>query len=534
MNNCFINGLISPYLKKEKSDFKKKDVWLSMLKVTVAIPIYNAAKHIKVTLDSLASQTMDASEFEILCVDDCSTDNSKEVIKEVQHSMSNLILMERIENSGGPMIPRNDAINVAKGEFILFLDNDDFLGEETLERFYNAATSNQSDVIYGKYIGVNGRKVPQSMFKKGNRLNADILEDNLVFSLAPHKMFRLSFLRENGFEFHPKAVVGEDQLFVMQCYIKANVITVLSDYEYYFVVSRGNENLSLKYFPANEFYFSFNRIMEFTENSDLNPIYKKAVKVAFLNRFFKTSRLLKYLLTDVLTWEQKLDWLNETKRFIDTHFDDETMRRISNEFKYFVQVCQENNLEKLLYVEKEIKKVSATQVTRVENGFIYGRLQQISKSFSINDEFIVNSFNKTEVFLNEMTFNKASFRITGQFKQSLLINFNVAYNLVLVHRKTGVERIHASVPAVFPDLFEFVVDYREILFDSSLTGPWDLYVEASVNDYKNRRRIGAGRSGFIKDKHRILPMLLSYGEAYSIQPYYTDPHDNISLDVKKG
>jgi poly(ribitol-phosphate) beta-glucosyltransferase len=505
-----------------------------MLKVTVAIPIYNAAKHIKVTLDSLANQTMDASEFEILCVDDCSTDKSKEVIKEVQHSMSNLILMERTENSGGPMIPRNDAINAAKGEFILFLDNDDFLGEETLERFYNSATANKSDVIYGKYVGVNGRKVPQSMFKKGNRLTADILEDNLVFSLAPHKMFRLSFLRENGFEFHPKAVVGEDQLFVMQCYIKADVITVLSDYEYYFVVSRGNENLSLKYFPANEFYFSFNRIMEFTETSELNPIYKKAVKVAFLNRFFKTSRLRKYLLTDVLTWEQKLDWLNETKRFIDTHIDDESLHMMSNEFKYFVQVCQENDLEKLLHVENQIKKVTATQVTRVEKGYIYGRLHQISKNFSMDDEFVVNPFNKSEVFLDEMSFNKQTFRIAGQFKQSLLINFNVSYHLILVHRKTGVERVHASVPVVFPDLFEFVVDYREILFDNSLTGPWDLYVEASVNEYKNRRRIGAARSGSIKDKYRLNPIIMSLGEVFNIHPYYTQPHDNISLDVKKG
>lgn len=503
-----------------------------MLKITVAIPIYNAAKHIKVTLDSLANQTMDASEFEILCVDDCSTDNSKEVIKEVQQTMSNLKLMERTENSGGPMIPRNDAIKAAKGEFILFLDNDDFLGEETLERFYNAATENHSDVIYGKYVGVNGRKVPQSMFKKGNRLNADILEDNLVYSLAPHKMFRLAFLRENAFEFHPKAVVGEDQLFVMQCYINANVITVLSDYDYYYVVSRGNENLSLKYFPASEFYFSFNRIMEFTDNSDLNLLYKKSVKVAFLNRFFKTSRLRKYLLTDLLTREQKLDWLNETKHFIDTHLNDEIIRLISNEYKYFVQICQENDLDKLLYVEKNLKKLVANQVTRIEDGLIYGRLHEISKRFSIDEEYVVNSFNKTEVYLDELTFNKNTFRISGQFKQSLLLNFNVSYNLILVHRKKGVERIHPSVPVEFPGLFDFVVDFREVLFDPSLTGPWDLYVEASVNGYKKRHRVGASRSSFIKDKHRLIPRIVSYGVEFSIQPYYTD-YNNISLDVKK-
>ncbi|MEH7574171.1 glycosyltransferase family 2 protein, partial [Cytobacillus firmus] len=150
------------------------------MKVSVAIPIYNAARHLNVTLDSLQKQTMDASEFEVICVNDCSTDNSIEVIEKYQKNMDNLILINRTENSGGPMIPRNNAIQAARGEYIMFLDNDDFLGEEALERLYDAARENRSDVIFGKYVGVNGRHVPESMFKKGNRLNSDILEDNLV------------------------------------------------------------------------------------------------------------------------------------------------------------------------------------------------------------------------------------------------------------------------------------------------------------------------------------------------------------------
>src|SRR4051812_33988440 len=125
-----------------------------MIRITVAIPIYNAAKHIDVLFDSLMRQTMNREDFEVICVNDCSTDNSKEIIEKYSQIMGNVVLIDRVENSGGPVIPRNDATNAARGEYIHFVDNDDFLGEEALERLYKAAQENQSDVIFGRYIGV--------------------------------------------------------------------------------------------------------------------------------------------------------------------------------------------------------------------------------------------------------------------------------------------------------------------------------------------------------------------------------------------
>ncbi|RYL95276.1 glycosyltransferase family 2 protein [Sporolactobacillus sp. THM7-4] len=504
----------------------------SSLKVTVAIPIYNAARHLNVTLDSLLNQTMDPSEFEVICVNDRSTDNSKEVIENYQKEMSNLILIDRNENSGGPMIPRNDAIESARGEYIMFLDNDDFLGEETLERLYSAAKENHSDVIYGKYVGVNGRKVPQSMFQKGNRPNADIIADNLVYSLAPHKMFHLGFIRENQFRFHPKAVVGEDQLFVMQCYIKAKVITVMADYDYYFVVARGNENLSLKYFPAEQFYFSFNHIMEFIQESNLNTLYKTELTKAFLNRFLKASRLRNYLLSNRLTREQKIDWLNETKRFFDHYVPDQIIDSLQNRFKYFVRVAKENDIDKLLLIHKQIQQVTANDVTRVQNGFIYARLLRVSKNCSYDEEHVVNQFNTSNVFITKMALKRSRFILKGQFTQSLLINFDqeMVYTLKLVHRKTGIEKFHTDNTSLYGG-FEFNVDYKEILFNPELTGIWDLFVEASVGGYIKRRRIGSSRS-FSMRRLKKVSIIRSFGHLYSIQPFLTD-HNNISFEVKK-
>ncbi|MFD1848656.1 glycosyltransferase [Oceanobacillus bengalensis] len=526
------------------------------MKITVAIPIYNAERHLNVTLDSLINQTMDSNDYEVICVNDVSTDNSVKVVETYMEKQNNIKLINRTENSGGPMLPRNDAINEAKGEYILFLDNDDFIGEETLERFYKSAKEYNSDVIFGKYIGVNGRVVPQSMFKYGNLPNAEILDHNLVFSLAPHKMFKVDLIREHNIRFHKEAVVGEDQLFVMQCFVKAKVITVLSDYEYYYVVKRGDENLSLKYFPAKNFFYSFNNIMKTIEESDLSSLYKTKLSAAFLNRFLHASRLRGHIFSNLLTTEQKIDWLNETKKFIDNHVSDELINLLPSRFHYFVLIARENDLQKLLMVHKRMESVSPNQITRVENGWIYARFKNTKKYLAYDEEHTVNHVNKSDVFVDNIVLDETHCEISGQFYQSLLINMNVNNELVLVHRKSGIEKRVVDNLVSNSGQFKFKFNYQEFVIDENSVGPWDVFIEGTIGGYRKRRRLGqARRTDLVKrvnmDHKGILPRLtnstkeevntekeisfdhvLSFGKKYIVKAYFTKGHDNLSFDIK--
>jgi glycosyltransferase involved in cell wall biosynthesis len=195
-------------------------------KVSVVIPVYNSEDHLMAAFDSLARQTMHASDFEIICVNDCSTDNSRQVIEKCAATMQNLRLINLPKNTGGPMIPRNTGMDVASGKYIHFMDSDDFLGEEALERLYNAAEKYQSDIIFGRYVGVNGRYVPKYMFDKNVLPQADIVANRLTNSLAPHKMIRASFMKRHNIRFYEEAKApNEDQWVIMQCYVKASVIT---------------------------------------------------------------------------------------------------------------------------------------------------------------------------------------------------------------------------------------------------------------------------------------------------------------------
>ena len=325
-----------------------------MIRITVAIPVYNAAKHIDVLFDSLMRQTMNREYFEVICVNDCSTDNSKEVIEKYSQMLGNVVLIDRVENSGGPVVPRNDAINAARGEYIHFVDNDDFLGEEALERLYQAAHENQSDVIFGRYIGVNGRGIPYATFKHGNRPKADLITDDLIYAIAPHKMFRLAFLREHGIKFDLYATAGnDDQLFVMQCYIAARVITVLADYPYYFIVARGDENLSSNYVPAADWLYVWHRIIEYMNECIHDEQYKRKIKITILNRLPLGTRFETFLLTSKTTREQKIEWLNEANRFVDLYIDDSMIESVEPRFRLFWRAIKQNDIDALVKMSSE-------------------------------------------------------------------------------------------------------------------------------------------------------------------------------------
>ena len=90
--------------------------------------------------------------------------------------------------SGGPGGPRNTGIETARGDYVYFLDDDDWLGAEALERMYTMAVRNDSDIVIGKMVG-HGRTVPRAMFRT-SRDRADVLGDALLGILTAHKMFR--------------------------------------------------------------------------------------------------------------------------------------------------------------------------------------------------------------------------------------------------------------------------------------------------------------------------------------------------------
>ena len=120
--------------------------------VTVIIPMYNSEGYIEQCLQSLLNQTL--KNIEVIVVDDCSTDNSFSVAKKMSEQFTlneDILFVKKLKkNSGCPGVPRNEAINLAKGKYIYFLDSDDFLDSNALEDFYKVAEEFNADVVHAE------------------------------------------------------------------------------------------------------------------------------------------------------------------------------------------------------------------------------------------------------------------------------------------------------------------------------------------------------------------------------------------------
>ena len=192
------------------------------IKISVIMPIYNAVDYLEEAIDSVLAQSL--TETEIICVDDGSTDGSFEVIKKKQAEDKRIRIVT--ENNAGPSVARNKGLARARGEYVIFLDADDFFEEKLLERLYNHAFRKKLDIAIAKYDLYNnatGKYVPKIESEHG-----ELLDGGRIISKSTHptkifqsttgyvwnKLFKRSFLLEKNLTFHPDLYVFEDVYFV--------------------------------------------------------------------------------------------------------------------------------------------------------------------------------------------------------------------------------------------------------------------------------------------------------------------------------
>ena len=229
------NEVFAPPLN-EATNVKAADVLrahdASGIDVSIVIPAHNAMPRLTSALDSLLAQTYPRERMEVLVTDDGSTDATWETLCTYQERYPALFKVERLEvvASGSPAKPRNVALEKAQGKYVFFLDADDWLGSEAIERMLDHAVEWGSDVLLVKMWGENGREVPKSMFDR-NQPKADIATSKICWTFAPLKLFRRDLVADMRF---PNDM-PEDIPFVLEAYLRAKCISVAADYAYYHV-----------------------------------------------------------------------------------------------------------------------------------------------------------------------------------------------------------------------------------------------------------------------------------------------------------
>lgn len=193
------------------------------VKVSVIMPIYNADRFLALAIGSVLKQTL--KEIEVICVDDGSTDKSLNIIREMQKADERIRIVT--ETNAGPALARNNGIRRARGEFIAFLDADDFFEPTLLERLYLEATKCDLDITLAEYDIYNTRKevfekvIPsehEDIYKPGEVTSKSEHPDHIFLSTngaAWNKLFRRSFVTDKNLQFLPDVKLYEDVYFVV-------------------------------------------------------------------------------------------------------------------------------------------------------------------------------------------------------------------------------------------------------------------------------------------------------------------------------
>jgi poly(ribitol-phosphate) beta-N-acetylglucosaminyltransferase len=205
------------------------------VRASVVVAVYNTGEHIEPLIESLRRQTLPAEEFEVIFVDDGSTDETPARLDRLADDVPNVVV-RHIPNSGWPGRPRNVGIDVAQGRYVFFADHDDWFGLEALQRMTDYADEHGADVLIGRYAG-HRRGVAKAMFGR-NQPQATLANTPLMDSLTPHKLFRRQFLLDEKLRFPEGRRRLEDHVFVVDSYFRARRIAVLADYHCYFHVGR--------------------------------------------------------------------------------------------------------------------------------------------------------------------------------------------------------------------------------------------------------------------------------------------------------
>ena len=208
--------------------------------ISVIIPLYNAEDYIGACLDSLLSQTF--QNFEVIVVNDSSTDKSAEIVAGYKEKFSDRFKFIATEkNSGNSGTPRNIGLNFASGEYVFFLDADDYLKETSLNTLYTAAKEHEANVVYtSAYYNLSSSEEfkifrdakAKKMQKRDAYNNADLIvnepDKNLSglfsgedFRTAWTKFVQRDLLKKNEI-FFPDIPVGNDYIWSMNVAYHAN------------------------------------------------------------------------------------------------------------------------------------------------------------------------------------------------------------------------------------------------------------------------------------------------------------------------
>ena len=241
--------------------------------VTIIIPCYNASRYIKETINSVLAQAY--QNFEIIVVNDGATDNSSNIIKTIKDDRIHLVEQE----NQGVSSSRNNGIALAKGEFIVFLDADDILHTNFLERrIFNLEKSTAiacaSNVVL---VDKRGDKIEKNIKHFAANKSSQILEFNDGILTCPSSyLFKTEFLKKHNLSFNKNLQSSADKYFLLEVLKQGEIELINESPIYYRILNESMSHKITKNLVKDQiaFYYEIKKFLE-NNNSVTNSYYSR-------------------------------------------------------------------------------------------------------------------------------------------------------------------------------------------------------------------------------------------------------------------
>ena len=280
-----------------------------MPKVSIIVPVYNVERYIVRSMDSLVNQTL--KDIEIIVVNDGSTDNSKKLIEIYQEKYPNKIKLVDKEN-GGLSDARNYGIPHATGEYIAFLDSDDYVELDTYEKMYNKAKEDDSDLVECDFIWEYPDRKKIDTGKIYNNKKEMLTYARVV---AWNKLIKRSLIEEHKIEF-PKGLRYEDVEFFYKMVPYYNKVSFVKEPLIHYI-QRSSSISNTQNERTKEIFTIMDNVIKYYKENNLYEEYKTELEYTYA-RLLLCSSLFR--ITKIEDAKIRKQLLNETWKRLNNEF----------------------------------------------------------------------------------------------------------------------------------------------------------------------------------------------------------------------
>ena len=272
-----------------------------MKKFSIIVPVYQVEKYIRACVESIFRQGLDDDVFEVIIVNDGSTDHSMQQIADLIGQHSNIIVLEQ-ENQGLSMA-RNNGMKNANGDYIIFLDSDDLLADNCLKQLMEMTLEQQPDLIMADFEKKDDEAIlryrQQSSAAGGCKTTAKSGKALFMEDLNPREcyvwrtVYRRAFLEENHIRYVP-GITYEDTPFTHECYLKATHCLRTNLFLYIYRVGHASITTGMTKKKGMDFSIALAKTWEMTRMEGIDLDVRKQLK----DNVFAVFSVLIYAITN--------------------------------------------------------------------------------------------------------------------------------------------------------------------------------------------------------------------------------------------